>query len=273
MQWYCAINGQQQGPVDEATLVAWAREGRLKADDLVWNPTMGSEWGRAATVLPAAFAGPPPSPAAGMPPVPPGTLSAVYRSRTHNRDLMTQARAALDGHWWLSVGVTFVFVAIISAAGGVPCVGQLVNLLISGPLSLGLAVFALALVRARPVSMGQLFEGFNAFGNALAAYILMAIFVLLWCLLLIIPGIIAALAYSMTYFIMQDQPNLGPLEAIDLSRQMMRGNKWKYFCLQWRFFGWGLLCVLTCGIGFLWLMPYMMASQARFYDDLKAGRV
>jgi uncharacterized membrane protein len=52
----------------------------------------------------------------------------------------------------------------------------------------------------------------------------------------------------------------------------MKGNKWKYFCLQWRFFGWALLCVLTLGIGFLWLQPYMMTSSARFYEDLKQGQ-
>lgn len=271
MQWYCVIEGQRQGPVDEAVLADWAREGRLKADDLVWNPTHGSQWVRAATALSACFT----TPSLSVPGAPPGIPlpdpGSEFFSRTPNRDLMAQARAALCEHWWLGAGVSFVYMAILSAAGGVPCLGQLVNLMIAGPLSLGMAIFALAVARSKPLSMGQLFEGFNDFGTALAAYLLMAVFILLWCLLLIVPGIVAALAYSMTYFILRDHPRMDALDAIRLSRRMMYGNKWKYFRLQWRFFGWALLCLLTCGIGFFWLMPYVMTSNARFYDDLKAG--
>ncbi len=268
MQWYCAIDGVQHGPADEATLAAWVREGRLREHDLVWNPTHGTEWVRADAALPALFA----------PPVGAETASAVasptavFVGGTPNGDLMARARASLNDHWWLAAGVAFVLTAITTVASAVPCLGSIVNLLIGGSLSLGLAAFALAAVRSRPLEMGLLFEGFQEFGTALGAYILMLLFVLLWSLLLIVPGIIAALAYSMTYFILRDQPRLGSLEAIGLSRQMMRGNKWKYFCLQWRFLGWALLCLLTCGIGFFWLLPYMWASHAHFYEDLKAGR-
>lgn len=266
MQWYCVINGTQYGPVDEATLAVWVREGRVRQGDLVWTQAQGDQWIPAGRALPALF-GQAASAQAVAPSQP--DMTAAYVSRTHNRDLMAQARVALQGHWWLAAGISFVFAAITTAVASVPCLGQVVNLLIAGPLALGYAIFALAVIRRRPLSMGQLFEGFEAFGTALVAYILMAIFVLLWMLLLIIPGIIAALAYSMTYFILKDHPQLSALEAIRLSRQMMRGNKWKYFCLQWRFFGWMLLCLLTCGIGVFWLMPYMMASQVCFYEDLK----
>ncbi len=95
------------------------------------------------------------------------------------------------------------------------------------------------------------------------------IFVFLWSLLLIIPGIIATLSYSMTYFIIADNNSITALEAITKSKEMMRGNKWKFFCLGLRFLGWSLLCVVTLGIGFLWLTPYMSVSSAQFYDDLK----
>ena len=134
MQWYCAINGVQHGPMDEATLAVWAREGKLHQDDLVWNPTHGNEWVRAGTALPALFA--PPSlpggtePAAAVP-----SATDVFTSGTHNRDLMAHARRALDGHWWLAVGVAFVFTAIMSVASWVPCLGPIVTLLIGGPLT------------------------------------------------------------------------------------------------------------------------------------------
>jgi len=95
------------------------------------------------------------------------------------------------------------------------------------------------------------------------------LFVFLWSLLLIIPGIIASLAYSMTFFILADEPELGASDALAKSKRMMRGYKWKYFCLNLRFIGWAILCVISLGIGFLWLIPYMQISYAKFYEDVK----
>jgi uncharacterized membrane protein len=99
----------------------------------------------------------------------------------------------------------------------------------------------------------------------------MILFILLWTLLLIIPGIIAAISYSMTFYILADDNSIGAMDAIDKSKKMMDGYKWKCFCLGLRFLGWALLCILTLGIGFLWLMPYMQVSMAKFYDDVKAN--
>ena len=90
-------------------------------------------------------------------------------------------------------------------------------------------------------------------------------------LLLIIPGIIAALSYSMTFYILADDNSIGAMDAIKKSKKMMDGYKWKYFCLGLRLLGWALLCVLTLGIGFLWLIPYAQVSVAKFYDDVKAN--
>ncbi|GHT57847.1 hypothetical protein FACS18945_2990 [Bacteroidia bacterium] len=92
-----------------------------------------------------------------------------------------------------------------------------------------------------------------------------------WSLLLIIPGIIAAISYSMTFYIIADDPAISAMDAINKSKKMMYGYKMKYFCLSLRFLGWALLCILTLGIGFLWLMPYIQVTFAKFYDDLKAA--
>lgn len=92
---------------------------------------------------------------------------------------------------------------------------------------------------------------------------------MLWTLLLIIPGIIAAYSYSLVYYILVDEPNLKPLEALRKSKKMMYGNKAKLFYLGLRFIGWALLCVLTLGIGFIWLAPYIQATRAKFYEDVK----
>jgi uncharacterized membrane protein len=90
-------------------------------------------------------------------------------------------------------------------------------------------------------------------------------------LLLIVPGIIAAISYSQTFYILADDPGMDAISAIDKSKKMMRGYKWKYFCLGLRFIGWALLCILTLGIGLFWLDTYMQTSFAKFYDDVKAN--
>ena len=100
--------------------------------------------------------------------------------------------------------------------------------------------------------------------------LLMYILVFLWSLLLIIPGLVKAYSYAMTPFILEEAPELSASEAIHRSRMMMRGHKFDLFWLQLSFVGWFLLCLLTAGIGFLWLMPYYSTAQAAFYEEVKA---
>jgi len=101
----------------------------------------------------------------------------------------------------------------------------------------------------------------------------MSLFILLWSLLLIIPGIIAALSYSMTFYILADDNSIGAMDAINKSKKMMYGYKWKYFCLGLRFLGWAILCILRLGIGFLWLSPYVHVSVTKFYEDIKENQI
>lgn len=191
-------------------------------------------------------------------------------SNTENAVLMSRARESLRGKWGLAIGTLFVYMLIM---GGIPRLlhkpgGGLV-LVIGGPMAVGLAVFALALVRKGEARFGQLFAGFGCFGTALGAYLLQLLFISLWTLLLIVPGIMAALSYSLTYYVLADDESIGPLQAITKSKELMYGNRWKLLCLGFRFLGWLLLCILTLGIGLLWLMPYMAVSYAQFYEDIK----
>lgn len=190
---------------------------------------------------------------------------------TANTVLMQQARESLAGKWGQAIGVLVVYMLMMIAIQIIPMAGALISLLIGGPMAIGLATFSLALARNEDANINQLFEGFNKFGLALAAYFLMLVFIILWMLLLIIPGIIAAISYSMTFYIIADEESMDAMEAIDKSKAMMDGYKWKYFCLGLRFLGWALLCILTLGIGFLWLMPYMQVTNAKFYEDVKAN--
>ncbi len=196
--------------------------------------------------------------------------------RTENVVLMQMARESLKGKWGLAIGTFLVYILIFGAIQGAASLyplSAILSLLIAGPLALGIAIFVLSLSRDQDARLEQIFQGFNSFGTAFGAYLLMVVFIILWMLLLIIPGIIAALSYSMTFFIIADDNEIGAMEAIDKSKKMMDGYKWKYFCLMLRFLGWALLCILTLGIGFLWLIPYIQVTMAKFYDDVKANQV
>lgn len=190
---------------------------------------------------------------------------------TANRDLMQQAREALKGRWGLALGGNVIYMILGLLIGSIPRVGWIGSLIIGGPLLLGCTTFFLSLSRKQDAQLSQLFEGFQNFTRALVAYLLMILFVLLWTILLVIPGIVAALSYSQTFFILSENPKMESSDALRKSKAIMKGNRWKLFCLFWRFFGWFLLGILSLGIGFLWIIPYLITTSARFYDDLKAG--
>ena len=192
-------------------------------------------------------------------------------SKTENNVLMAQARESLQGKWGLAAGTFFVYVIIFAFMQAIPVIGWIASVIISGPMILGLTIFMLSISRKQDARLPQIFDGFQKFGVGFEAYCLMALFVLLWMLLLIVPGIIAAFSYSLTYFIIVDDGSIRPRQAITKSKEMMQGNKLKLFYLCCRFLGWALLCVLTCGIGFFWLGPYVMVSMAKFYDDIRAA--
>ena len=185
---------------------------------------------------------------------------------TPNAILMRQARVSLSPKWGLAIGTYLVYGLLTGAINKVFPAG----LIFSGPFSLGLAIFSLDFSRGKNAEMKQIFDGFQKFEKSLVAFLLMTLYILLWSLLFIIPGILIALSYAQTYYILADDETITGHEAMKKSQELMTGKRWKLFCLGWRFFGWFLLCLLTLGIGFLWLIPYMNISYAKFYDDLKA---
>jgi uncharacterized membrane protein len=190
--------------------------------------------------------------------------------QTTNRDLMQQAREALKGRWGLAVGVTIIYLILGMLIQAIPRVGWIGGLVIGGPLLLGFAIFFLSLSRKQESQFSQLFAGFQNFTRALVTYLLLILFILLWTILLIVPGILAALSYSQAFFILSENPHMGSMVVLRKSKAIMVGNRWKLFCLFWRFFGWCLLGIISLGIGFLWIIPYMQTSLAGFYDDLKS---
>jgi uncharacterized membrane protein len=189
---------------------------------------------------------------------------------TANAVLMAKAREILKGKWGFGVLVALIYCLISVIPSSIKDgIGGLIGLIINGPISLGLAILFLNLVRSGNAKLDQMFEGFNRFGVAFVTYLLMVLYIILWTLLFIVPGIIAAFGYSMTFFILADSPGISASDALAKSKQIMMGNKKKLFCLCCRFIGWGFLCLLSAGIGFLWLMPYAYTSMTLFYEDIK----
>lgn len=189
-----------------------------------------------------------------------------------NKVLMAEAREALVGKWGFAAVVTLVYYIVGGAASKIP----LVPLVIAGPLLVGFSFIFIRLAKKEVTKIEDLFKGFNNFSTTFVAFLLTTVYTLLWMLLLIIPGIIASISYSQTFFILAEDGTLTASQAIEKSKKMMDGNKWKYFCLSLRFIGWTLLAILTIGIGFFWLVPYIMVTYAKFYEGLKhnhAGHV
>ncbi len=158
---------------------------------------------------------------------------------------------------------TFMAVLFIIAIGWF-----LVVLAFGGAASMGYAQFNLDLIEGKPVSFGLLFSHFNRFLDGFLMNLLRSIFIFLWSLLLVIPGIIAMYRYAATPYLMVRYPHLTPSGAIDLSKQIMQGHKGRLFILHLSFIGWAILCALTLGIGLLFLTPYTHGAQAAFMKEL-----
>lgn len=121
-------------------------------------------------------------------------------------------------------------------------------ILVSGAFALGISLFFLVLFRKQQVGVTDVFLGFEHFGKALGLMLFQTLFTVLWTLLFIVPGIIAAIRYSQAFFILADDPDKGIRQCMNESKMMMKGNKAKFFCLTLSFIGWALLSAIPAGI-------------------------
>jgi uncharacterized membrane protein len=220
-------------------------------------------------------------------------------------DFRARARAALQGRWGLVIIVTLIAVilgaggsnvdlnireghsffeqpefsfrsgiasvfllwkSIIAIAGTFVLLYSIAVFVLGGAVELGLNRFNIKLLKNEPdAGLHDLFSYFSYLGRAFMLRLLMWLFIALWSLLLIVPGIIAAIRYSMAPYILAQNPQMSALEAIDASKRLMDGKKMDLFLLGLSFIGWIILAALTLGIGFLWLDPYMNAAYTAFY--------
>lgn len=191
------------------------------------------------------------------------------------KDFRDSACQHLGGKWtcgyWSKFAViilVYFLINIVVSALSYIYIGWVVDLVISGPIALGITEISLRVVRAEGMQTEDFFSGFKNFASAFVLDLVNAIFIFLWSLLLIIPGIIKRYSYSMSFFILRDNPQMSASSARRASMEMMRGNKWRLFCLRFSFIGWFLLSFLTFGILLLWVFPYKLTAEAEFYQSL-----
>lgn len=215
-------------------------------------------------------------------------------------DIRARARANLQGHWGISVAAAFVaaiFGALLIGSGNIveivekfseeapPRTGtilaliasgvsalSLVKLILGGVVQLGYSRFLLNQHDGREYEVKDLFSQFDRFSAGFLQLFLRNLFVILWSLLFVIPGIVKSFSYAMTPFILTDHPQMTAQEAIRLSQEMMDGHKGELFTLGLTFLGWELLNAFTLGIGSFWLNPYKNAAYAAFYRELTANQ-
>lgn len=214
-------------------------------------------------------------------------------------DIRSRARQTLAGKWGVAVLAAFLaallgglaiggggsieideerlsslprvvraYLGVALSVGGILGLAQFI---LGGVVQLGYSRFLLNMHDGKEAEVSDLFSQFDRFGDGFCLSLLRGIFIFLWSLLLVIPGIVASFQYSMAYFIMVENPNMTAREALKASKELMDGHKWDLFCLNLSFIGWVLLCILTLGIGYLWLDPYMNAAHAAFYRSIRAG--
>lgn len=181
--------------------------------------------------------------------------------------LMRRAKAQLEGKWVNIALGSLIFIAIMAVASST----YIVELVIYGPLLFGYLLYLGCNIDTGVNNLNLLFKGFERFTDTLVAGLLYSLAVGVGTVLLIVPGIIVACGLSMTFFIMVDDQNISGIDALQQSWNMMKGRKWDFFCLNLRFLGWILLSILTCGIGYIFLLPYMMATFQNYYRKLRYG--
>ena len=215
-----------------------------------------------------------------------------------SKTLKRRALNNLQGNWGLSVGVALLaallggatvsgtmnlnidqeilaelppnVLAVIAAIASVLSILSFVQFILGGTVNLGYTRFLLDQHDGNELNFRTLFSQFDRFGVGFLQKFLRGLYIFLWSLLLIVPGIVKTYSYAMTPYILADHPEMTANEAITASRKLMDGHKWELFVLQLSFIGWHFVGMLTFGLAYIWIIPYMSTTTAHFYNYLKS---
>jgi len=184
--------------------------------------------------------------------------------------LKSLAKQQIKGNVGTMFLISIVTALVAGLANLVPVVGSIASVVILAPaFSLAVVAIYLNMTNGQKAQVGDLFSRFNDFWAAFKVNFLVGFFTALWSMLFVIPGIVKAYSYSQAMFILAENPNIGALEAINRSKAMMNGHKMDLFILELSFIGWHILGGLTFGIAYIWIIPYISAAKANFYNSIK----
>lgn len=194
-------------------------------------------------------------------------------------ELKQQAKEQLKGNVGSYFLVLLAYLGIAFAIGFVggllslilPILGTIAMYVALPPLMIGFYMVFLNGTYGDQPKVSTLFEGYKKeyLGKSIILYFLVVIFTCLWSLLLVIPGIIMAFAYSMSWFVLAENPNMTAREAIRESKEIMNGHKMDFFVLSLSFIPWILLVYVTLGIASIYVLPYMQLTITNFYHNIK----
>lgn len=206
-------------------------------------------------------------------------VSKTYQSENGNQYKETYAtpyiRDSLEKYFYswtgLSIFSTMVEGTAVMLAVGIVLLRFILTLFILNPIQVGMARF---FYRNRTIKtgVGELAFAFNGkdYLSVVKTMFFRELYVFLWTLALVIPGIIKGYEYRMVDYIIAENPNMPVNQVLELSRKMTKGHKYDMFILDLSFFGWLLLGTLTLGItDIFWTNPYRMATEAELYNVLK----
>ena len=188
-------------------------------------------------------------------------------------ELKANAKAQIKG----KIGVLFLITLIIGLISGaasavlslIPGGSLVASIIITPAFTLSVYRVYVNLFKGAAPQVKDAFCGFDDFWAAFKVTFLVGLFTFLWSLLFVIPGIIKAISYSMSFYILAENKGKPALECINESKAMTEGHKMELFVLGLSFIGWALLCGITFGIAYIWVGPYMQATMTNAYFSLK----
>ena len=189
-------------------------------------------------------------------------------------ELKSLAKSQIKGNiLTLFLCYLIIFAINVSLSFIIPIVGGIISGILAPAFTMSIVLIFLNLVDGNVACVSDTFSGFSVFGKAFFLNIVMALFLALWTLLLVVPGIIKTFSYSMAFYILAENPEMSVFEALTESRRLMDGHKMEFFILNLSFIGWILLTAITFGIAGIYVNPYIFATNTNFYRYLKNNSV
>ena len=252
-------DGKEYGPVDLPGLIEWVRQGRVLRATLIRK---GAAEPVAAETLPelaVAFA---PAPPMAFPPF---VTSTALPTEFRSWQFIGQAWDLVKPHWLPLAAIFFIMTAI----GAVPYLGACVFFIIGGAIYVGISRAILGLIAGKPPTIGMMFEGFDRFGQAFLAMLVMGILICIGTIFCIVPGIILMIMWMFVYLVMAET-NLDFWPAMEASAKLTAGYRWELFCLLLACLVVGVLGVLACLVGIFIAYPVIFTAIALAYRFLQA---